>query len=122
MSVPQSLSLHALSSTSALLGAVGGLAAYALATAVYRVFFGPLSHVPGPWYAKVTDAWLFPHTVRMRQVRAIDDAFKLHGPVVCLGPNKVAFLDVAANKTVYASRFAKDKYYQSLRMSGKDHS
>ncbi|KZV88089.1 cytochrome P450 [Exidia glandulosa HHB12029] len=101
--------------------ALAGLAAYLVATAVYRVFFGPLAHVPGPWYAKATDAWLIPHTICMRQVRAIDELIKRYGSVVCIGPNKVIFIDPATNKIVYGGRFPKDKYYLSLRMSGKDH-
>lgn len=104
-----------------LYGSLAGLAVYCLAVALYRVFLGPLAHVPGPWYAKVTRHWLTPHVVLMRQARAIDALFERYGPVVCIGPNKVAFLDASANKTVYSARFPKDKWYQSLRMNGQDH-
>ncbi|KAJ3753507.1 cytochrome P450 [Lentinula raphanica] len=66
---------------------------FLVSKALHRLYFSPLSSIPGPWYAAVSDLWILLHTLRCRKVRAIDDCFKTYGPVVRIGPNTVAFLD-----------------------------
>ncbi|KAH7108039.1 cytochrome P450 [Auriculariales sp. MPI-PUGE-AT-0066] len=100
--------------------ALSALGAYVLTVSVYRIFFGPLKDIPGPWYTKISDTWLSAHSLAFHQCRAIDAVFAKYGPVVRLGPNKVGFLDADVAKTVYA-KFPKDPFYLSLRMNGKDH-
>lgn len=60
---------------------------------IYHVYFSPLSSIPGPWYAAVSEIWILVHTLRCRKVRAIDDLFKAYGPVVRIAPTTIAFLD-----------------------------
>ena len=51
-------SLTALSPSS--IAAVGAatVVAYGVGKCVYNVFFHPLRHIPGPWYAAASPAWL----------------------------------------------------------------
>ena len=95
----------------------GGGCAYALAVAFYRLHFGPLKDVPGPWYTKVSDLWLAANALALRRVHAIDAIFVKYGPVVRLGPNKIGFIDPEAKKIVY-SRYPKDPYYNVFRVEG----
>ncbi|KAJ3992776.1 hypothetical protein F5050DRAFT_1786701 [Lentinula boryana] len=37
---------------------------------IYHLYFSPLSLIPGPWYAAVSDLWIIVHTLRCRKVRA----------------------------------------------------
>ena len=91
---------------------------YVSALVIYRVFFSPLAAVPGPWYAAVSDGWMGLNTLRLRRCRAIDDLLKKYGPIVRIGPNKVAFLDSATMKTIYStsSRLAKSDFYKGMQM------
>lgn len=99
------------------------LPAAVLAVAAHRILFHPLRHVPGPWYAAVSDAWLTMHLLCLRRCRAIDDLFHAYGPVVRAGPNTVFFNDPAGLRTVYASAdFDKSQFYQSLLTNENDHS
>jgi len=112
--IPSSISSFGLS----IAASVG---AYSVALWTYRLWFGPLKDVPGPWYTKISDSWISLNALALRQCHKIDSLFNKYGPVVCLGPNKVGFLDAAATKIVY-SRLPKDLYYQYLRQSGIDSS
>ncbi|KIK56498.1 hypothetical protein GYMLUDRAFT_230137 [Collybiopsis luxurians FD-317 M1] len=59
----------------------------------YQLYLSPLSSIPGPWYAAISNIWTLIHTFRCRKVRAIDALFKIYGPVVRIAPNTIAFLD-----------------------------
>lgn len=88
---------------------------YLLSLIIYRVFFSPLAALPGPWYAAVSDFWIITHVVRMQQCRIVQDLFERYGPVVRIGPNKVAFCDVTTMRSVYCvHKFDKSDYYKSL--------
>ncbi|OLN89794.1 Isotrichodermin C-15 hydroxylase 20, partial [Colletotrichum chlorophyti] len=75
---------------------------------IYYLWFGPLSHVPGPLLAKISPVseqyevlWLARATWRRRfnfDVRKLHDYY---GPVVQLSPNEVSFASVAAQKTIH---------------------
>lgn len=91
------------------------LVAYLASVAVYRLFFSPLAGLPGPWYAAVSDLWITTHVVRMQQCRVVQDLFDTYGPVVRIGPNKVAFCDATTMRSVYCvHKFDKSSYYKSL--------
>jgi hypothetical protein len=88
---------------------------YLLLNAIYQLRLSPLSPIPGPWYAAVSDFWLFSHALRLQQCKAIHSLFAQYGPVVRIGPNKVAFCDLSVTKNVYtAHKFDKSEYYKSL--------
>ena len=99
-------------------GAVLSLAAlYVLCTAVYRLLLHPLRHVPGPWYAAVSEIWLAVQTLKFKQNIGVHSLIEMYGPVVRIAPNKVVFCDGASIKKVYANpKFNKSPFYKMIRM------
>ena len=86
-----------------------------IALALYRIFFSPLSSLPGPWYAAISDLWIVTHIVRLQQCRTVQSLFEKYGPVVRIGPNKVAFRDITSMRSVYCvQKFDKSTYYKSF--------
>ncbi|KAF9004238.1 cytochrome P450 [Cyathus striatus] len=98
------------------------LLAYFLIRCVYNLFLSPLSSIPGPWYAAISDLWISVHVLRLRQCKVIDQLFQEYGPVVRVGPKKVVFRDCTAMRDVYTVyKFDKSSYYQSLLTNDNDH-
>ena len=86
-----------------------------LVRAFYHLFLSPLSAIPGPWYAAISDLWITTHVLRLRQCKIIHELFKTYGPVVRIGPNKVAFCDLSTARNVYTvHKFDKSPYYKGL--------
>ncbi|PSS08855.1 hypothetical protein PHLCEN_2v3470 [Hermanssonia centrifuga] len=111
----ESLSLPSFSTARGFVFAISVYASYVFAILVYRLFFSPLASLPGPWYAAVSDFWITTHVVRMQQCRTVQTLFERYGPVVRIGPNKVAFCDVTTMRSVYSvHKFDKSTYYKSL--------
>jgi len=82
---------------------------------VYHLFLSPLSAIPGPWYAAISDFWLTTHVLRLQQCKTVHHLFEKYGPVVRIGPNKVAFRDLTSMRSVYSvHKFDKSTYYKSL--------
>jgi hypothetical protein len=99
--------------TVAISGAI--VALYFILCALYQLCFSPLSDIPGPWYAAISDLWLTTHVLRLQQCRIIDSLFAKYGPVVRVGPNKVVFNDLPTTRNVYSIlKFDKSTYYKSL--------
>ena len=70
--------------------------------AVYRLCFHPLSGVPGPRLAGVSNIW---HALHARNGRMLHLGKTLHekyGPVVRVGPNEVWFDSKEAFKSIYS--------------------
>lgn len=89
---------------------------YVLCRAAFQLFLSPLSVVPGPWYAAVSDLWLVTHIARLRQCMAVHELFETYGPVVRVGPNKVVFRDASSAKNVYAvQKFDKTAFYKAVQ-------
>ncbi|KAK1229348.1 hypothetical protein PQX77_007605 [Marasmius sp. AFHP31] len=96
--------------------------AYTVLRAIYNLFMSPLSAIPGPWYAAVSDLWLTIHVVKLEQCKVIDSLFEKYGPVVRVGPNKVVFNDISTTRNVYSiHKFDKSDYYKSLLTNENDH-
>lgn len=96
---------------------------YLLAVLVYRLYFSPLSHLPGPWYAAISDLWLLSQVIRFRQCFTVHKLFQTYGQIVRVGPNKVAFCDYATVKQVYAiGKFDKSVFYSSLQIDNHEQS
>lgn len=88
-----------------------------LVRGIYNLYFSPLRSIPGPWYAAVSEIWILVHTFRCRKVRAIDDLFKVYGPVVRIAPNTVAFLDQQTTRIVYNGlKLDKGPLYNAVHM------
>ncbi|CDO75198.1 hypothetical protein BN946_scf184794.g5 [Trametes cinnabarina] len=95
---------------------------YLCATFVYNLFFSPLSAIPGPWYAAVSDFWLTTHVARLQQCMTVQALFERYGPVVRVGPNKVVFCDLGTTRTVYCiNKFDKSPFYKALLTNDNDH-
>jgi hypothetical protein len=68
---------------------------------VYRVFFHPLAHIPGPIFAKLTHLW---QTKSYFIGNWHSDILKVHekyGPVVRISPDEISFVDGDALKRLY---------------------
>jgi len=68
---------------------------------VYRVFFHPLSHIPGPPFAKLTHLW---QTKSYFTGNWHNDVLQIHekyGPVVRISPDEISFVDGYALKRLY---------------------
>ncbi|TFY70615.1 hypothetical protein EVG20_g2380 [Dentipellis fragilis] len=96
---------------------------YFLSHALYQLFLSPLRDIPGPWYAAISDFWLTTHIARLQQCRAVHQLFETYGPIVRIGPYKVAFCDVAGARSVYSvKRFDKTAFYKGFQTNDHDHS
>ncbi|KAG5642970.1 hypothetical protein DXG03_001818 [Asterophora parasitica] len=93
-----------------------------LVRAIYNLFLSPLSAIPGPWYAAVSDFWITTHVLRLQQCKIIQELFEIYGPVVRIGPNKVVFRDLSTTRNVYSvHKFDKSPYYKGLLTNDNDH-
>lgn len=100
---------------SILISALAMFLLYLTFVVVHRFFLSPLSCIPGPWYAAISDLWITSHVVRLQQCRTVQDLFEKYGPVVRIGPNKVAFCDLTTMRSVYCvHKFDKSDYYKSF--------
>lgn len=109
--------LEAQLKTSIVAIALAALGAFFAGHCLYQVYFSPLSRLPGPWHTIVTNFWINTHVIRMQKSVAIQQLFDRYGPVVRIGPGKVAFRDYNAMKDVYTTRkFDKSSYYESFLM------
>ncbi|GLB34339.1 putative cytochrome P450 [Lyophyllum shimeji] len=106
-----------------LLFAAASMALMAIfARAFYNLFLSPLSAIPGPWYAAVSDFWITTHVLRLQQCKIIHQLFEKYGPVVRIGPNKVVFRDLTTMRNVYSvHKFDKSAYYKGLLTNDNDH-
>lgn len=89
---------------------------------VYGLYFGPLSKIPGPRIAAATNLWLLRRLYQYRKNRTINDCFEEYGPIVRIGPNKVALNTEQDIKTVYAigTKFVKSSWYLTWSLMGYD--
>ena len=87
---------------------------------VYRVFFHPLSHVPGPLLPKLTSAWLNYHAYSGDEATAVHRLHQKYGPVVRTGPRDVDIADGAALIPIYSEKggFRKPPYYRNFDIDG----
>ena len=98
--------------------ALTALFLYFCATSVYSLYFSPLAAIPGPWYAAISDFWLTSHVARLQQCMTVQALFERYGPVVRVGPNKVAFCDLTTMRSVYSiHKFDKSPFYKALLTS-----
>ncbi|EGX43285.1 hypothetical protein AOL_s00215g21 [Orbilia oligospora ATCC 24927] len=75
--------------------------AYGFILTVYRLFFSPLSAVPGPKLAAVTRLWILYHDYQDQRTDIVIDLHRKYGPVVRLAPNEVSFTSTTAVKDIY---------------------
>ncbi|KAJ7850135.1 cytochrome P450 [Mycena leptocephala] len=88
-----------------------------LAPFVYSVSLSPLKDIPGPTLAAVSDLWFTTHLMRFQQTSTIHELFQKYGPVVRVGPQKIAFCKVAAMREVYShQKFPKSAMYSIFKI------
>lgn len=87
---------------------------------IYRIFFHPLRHIPGPLRTKCSSLWFLYHQYIGDQCTAIHTLHNEYGPVVRVGPNDI---DIAKNDAlgpIYVDHggFDKSEYYRKYDMLG----
>ncbi|KIX02853.1 uncharacterized protein Z518_08796 [Rhinocladiella mackenziei CBS 650.93] len=83
------------------------------ASLIYRLFFSPLSKIPGPKITAVTMLWLMYHEFKGDRTIQIDKLHGQYGPVVRISPEEVSFNNDDALKEIYGikSTFSKSDFY-----------
>jgi hypothetical protein len=71
---------------------------------IYRVFFHPLSHIPGPLLPRTTSLWLHYHAYIGDEASAIHQLHASYGAFVRISPNEVDISDADAIQPIYVSR------------------
>lgn len=87
--------------------AASALALFALfkfLQAIYRLYFHPLSHFPGPRAAALSRNWLWQQVQTGHPEEALEKAHRDHGftRVLRTAPNELHITDVSAYKTIYS--------------------
>jgi cytochrome P450 len=87
---------------------------------IYRIWFSPLSHVPGPTLAKTTSLWLHYHAYIGDEASVIHALHQRLGPYVRVSPNEVDISDADAIQSIYVSRggFPKAPCYANFDIDG----
>ncbi|RSL52120.1 hypothetical protein CEP53_008193 [Fusarium sp. AF-6] len=118
---PPGESFVTLSPGTVILTAVIGLAVLFLVDSLrswYR-----LSHVPGPFWAGFSKAWMVRQSLKGTQPYAIQAANEKYGSLVRIGPNELATDDPKLLRRMMASRspYSRGPWYNALRFEpGKD--
>ena len=72
-----------------------------LSTLAYRLWFHPLSHIPGPFFARCSTLWLNYHYIRGTWHEDVRILHENYGPVVRIAHYEISFVDADALKRVY---------------------
>lgn len=107
------------------LGGFAGLAAtstaiFLISIAVYRLYFHPLAHVPGPFLAKLSSLWLSSKTYAGVEASTLQRLHLIYGPIMRIAPNEVDIADGTALQTIYVEKggFLKAPYYSNFDIDG----
>lgn len=92
------------------------LASLLLCTILYRLYFHPLSGIPGPLFASVTSLWLVHHDRTLKRHVLDLSLHERYGPIVRIAPNNVMLSSPAAAKIIYSPNadYKKSDYYAAL--------
>ncbi|KFA68393.1 hypothetical protein S40285_02520 [Stachybotrys chlorohalonatus IBT 40285] len=77
------------------------LITYVVIQAAYNLVLHPLSRYPGPFWAKVTDAYGGYHAARLSLPQITQRDLKQYGPVIRHGPNRLVFSSTKAIQDIY---------------------
>jgi hypothetical protein len=80
---------------------------------IYRLFFSPLSKIPGPKLTAVTQLWVMYHEFKGDRTVQIDKLHSQYGPVVRVSPSEVSFNNHESLRDIYGikSTFSKSSFY-----------
>jgi hypothetical protein len=86
---------------------------YLAGVLIYRLFFSPLSKIPGPKLTAVTQLWLMYHEFKGDRTVQIDKLHSQYGPVVRVSPSEVSFNNHESLRDIYGikSTFPKSSFY-----------
>jgi cytochrome P450 len=98
----------------ALLAVAGGI--WATSLAVYRLYFHPLAHYPGPLIARCTDAYELYQANRGERHLNLWRLHDRYGPVVRFAPNGLSFRSATALREIYSTRanIGKAEFYDAF--------
>ncbi|KAH7379585.1 cytochrome P450 [Pyrenochaeta sp. MPI-SDFR-AT-0127] len=87
---------------------------------IYRIYFHPLSHIPGPLLAKVTSLWLHYHAYVGDEASVIHLLHQQYGPYIRVSPQEVDISDADAITAIYVSKggFVKAPCYANFDIDG----
>ncbi len=87
--------------------------AYLAVGVIYRLFFAPLSKIPGPRLTALTQLWLMYHEFKGNRTVQIDKLHFHYGPVVRVSPNEVSFNNYEGLREIYGikSTYSKSSFY-----------
>ena len=86
----------------AITAAVLLIASLLLGLITYRLFLHPLSRVPGPAVAAISNIWLAYQVREGRMLRLGKTLHRKYGPVVRVGPNEIWFHSKEACQAIYS--------------------
>lgn len=91
-----------------------------LVRSIYRIYFHPLSHIPGPFLPKVTSLWLHYHAYVGDEASTIHRLHPIYGVNIRVAPNEVDISDADAISNIYVSRggFPKAPCYANFDIDG----
>ncbi|GAB7349663.1 hypothetical protein MBLNU459_g0337t1 [Dothideomycetes sp. NU459] len=97
-----------------------GLSVGLVTLCIYRLYFHPLAHVPGPLICRVTSLWTHYHAWAGDEARLITAFHARYGPVLRIAPNEVCIADGSALAPIYSDRggFAKAPCYRNFDIDG----
>jgi hypothetical protein len=80
---------------------------------IYRLFFSPLSKIPGPKLTALTQLWVMYHEFKGDRTVQIDKLHTQYGPVVRVSPSEVSFNNHQSLRDIYGikSTFSKSSFY-----------
>jgi hypothetical protein len=83
-------------------------------TLIYRLFFHPLRHVPGFFFARLTNLWLIWHVRKGRSHTFFPKLHAQYGPIVRIAPDQVLLCGEDGIKAVYgvSTKFTKGAWYR----------
>lgn len=89
---------------------------YLVSQIVYRLYFHPLSKIPGPWYNAITRIPYARHSLAGTTVRNVTNLHEKYGEAVRVSPNEVSFISgETAWQEVYGFRTGKMKGHASMQ-------
>ncbi|KAI0868739.1 cytochrome P450 [Hypoxylon argillaceum] len=97
-----------------------GLAFIIPSIIIYRLLLHPLSKYPGPFLAKLTDAYAGVIAARRRLHLVAYESHEKHGPVIRMAPNRILFNTAAAFRAIYRDddRITKAPVYELITRNG----
>ncbi|KAG8991736.1 hypothetical protein FRB94_003587 [Tulasnella sp. JGI-2019a] len=98
---------------------LSGIALYILGSCTYNLWFHPLRHIPGPWYAAISPVWLTFQDLKLKRAYALQDMLVRYGGIVRIHPNQVVYVDSVASRVVY-SKCPKSATYKAFLTNDGD--